>query len=187
MFGRASNSARIATVGRRPLPMRARQAVASPAMPTSVSISPSASRSVSVLTAACSWWPSSGLRPIVWAASQSWAARRSTSAITCRFSSSISRMPVPHPSPLLPRPSLLRRGGARDAGDRHVQAGRLAAAERPLQRWPQLLRALDVLGVATERLGDLVVAGRQQIRGDHPILAVHLPLAVTLGGPAGVV
>ena len=58
-------------VGRRPLPIRARQAVASPAMPTSASISPSASRPVSVLTAVCSWWPSSGLRPIVWAASQS--------------------------------------------------------------------------------------------------------------------
>ena len=71
MFGSASNSARIATVGRRPPPMRARQAVASPAIPTSDSISPSASRPVSVLTAVCSWWPSSGLRPIVWAASQS--------------------------------------------------------------------------------------------------------------------
>ena len=44
-----------------------------------------------------------------------------------------------------------------------------------------------MLGVAADRLGDPVVAGGEQVRGDHPVLAVDLALAVALGGPAGVI
>src|SRR5437879_5640530 len=77
------------------------------------------------------------------------------------------------------------RGG--DAVDHDVDDGRLAGGDGALEGSGQIGRALDVLAVAAERLGDPVVARRQQRAGDRALGAVVPDLELVLGVPARVV
>src|SRR5215211_2541611 len=80
--------------------------------------------------------------------------------------------------------TLVRGRRAGDARDSDVDAGGPAAGERPLEGWPQLFGPLDVLSVGPERHGDLVVAGRQEVRGHQAVRTVDLALTVALRSPA---
>ena len=65
------------------------------------------------------------------------------------------------------------------------RSGRPACRSKtPAPGAAELVRLADVLGVAAERLGDPVVAGGEQVRSHHAVLAVDLALAVTLRCPA---
>src|SRR5262245_19761095 len=71
--------------------------------------------------------------------------------------------------------------------DLDVHDGGLAAAERALERGADVLRALDPLAVAAERLDHEVVAAVRELAGGRAVGTVHLLLAAEDLHPRGVV
>src|SRR5690348_3733087 len=96
--------------------------------------------------------------------------------------------------PMMMMPALRSTGLDRDgvlpevaAADAHIHQRRLAGAERALEGGPDLLRALDPLAVAAERLDHQVIAAGCELPGRRAVRAVHLDLPAQDLGPRGVV